>query len=102
MLFLIHHKHTPEYCPGGLEEPDPQFFDKIDNQAKKADVNIVEAYLSSSNHSYWFLIEADSTEAIATFAIPLFRIGEVETLPVQTWQEAKAWATRLGVLEKAA
>jgi len=102
VLFMVYHTHTPEYCPGGLEEPDPQFFEKIENQAKKAGVKIEEAFLSSSGHTHWFLIEADTTEEIATFSIPLFRIGTVETYPVQRLHEAKDWAKRLGVLEKAA
>lgn len=90
MLFMIETSHSPEHCPVGYGA-DARFMDEVEGHAQRAGVRIIDAWVPATGHGGWYLIDAASPDQIATFTVPLKRIGMATAYPVQTWQEIRAW-----------
>ncbi len=64
MLFMITQVHTPESCPkdeGGADV-------LIDQNAQG--VTVKSRWVAVSQHTVWYLVEADSLDAIQSFVDP--------------------------------
>ncbi|MBI2954896.1 MAG: hypothetical protein HYY30_11320 [Chloroflexi bacterium] len=100
MLFMITAKHTVEMCPIGTVQPDPDFAAKILGAAaeEKASglIRIVHAYAAGPEHTFWFVVETESTEALYSFCLPLQRIGTVSFSPVLTMEDQINWMSKHG------
>jgi hypothetical protein len=97
MLFVIDHKHSAETCPAGTVHPDKEFTDRVDAQTKASGVRLVEGYLDAPGHRQYFVVEADTTQQLLTFAAPFIAIGETNIRPVLKWSEAQAVTRKLGL-----
>ncbi len=64
MLFMITQVHTPETCPKGEGDADVL----IDQTAEGVDVK--GRWGAWSHHTIWYLVEADSLEAVQGFVDP--------------------------------
>lgn len=78
MLFLITQTHTPETCPidaGGRpalhEAPE-----KIEGLSVKA------GYGDYTNHTIYYVVEADDYDAIERFLIPGFKRASAKIAPI--------------------
>jgi uncharacterized protein DUF3303 len=98
MLFLIDHKHTADLCPAGILHPDREFLMKVEEKAKSSGIRLVDAYLDGPGHHFYFVVEAEKSEQLATFITPLLtQIGESKSVPVLRWAEATSFARRIGI-----
>lgn len=83
MLFVVTHIHTPELCPSD----DPEKLKKLDvleqeSHAKKTKVKVLGSYIAPPEHTLFFILEADSYEAITDFFRPVMKIGIPRIVPV--------------------
>lgn len=88
MLFQITHLHTSDSCPGVV----PDIGDRMGEwwQALKAnpDLNVLGAYVSPMDHTFHITVEADDYAPVARAFGPLNAIGEGDTTPVITLDQA--------------
>jgi len=95
LLFMVVHKHTAEMCPAGMVRPDKEFAIKLEEQFKKAGVNLIEGYFDGPGHEWFYVIEADDIAKIATAMMPLY-IGENRIIPVMKYSDSLALARKIG------
>ena len=92
MLFHVTHVHTHETCPAkpGDFELAKQTFGRVltPEHAQKAGVNLVASYVDAPAHTVYFIVEADSTEKLSFFLMPLLKLGSAEIRPVSMVDEA--------------
>lgn len=86
MLFVATHTHTPELCP--VEDPVPVHQVAKAEHAKECGVKVLGSYISSPEHVFYFVLEAEDPASAARFFRPLMKIGVTRITPVQTLQEA--------------
>jgi hypothetical protein len=88
MLFQITHVHTNDSCPGVV----PEIGDRMGEwwQALKAnpDVKLLAGYVSPMNHTFHITVEAADYGPVARAFGPLNEIGEGDTTPVITLDQA--------------
>lgn len=78
MLFLITQTHTPETCPidaGGREALH-------EKPEKVPGLKIVAAYGAYTEHTLYYIVEADDYEAIEKFLTPGFKRCKAVITPV--------------------
>ena len=76
MLFHITQTHSPESCPkddGGS---------KILYNSEAEGVKVVAMYGAFSEHAIYYIVEADTIDAINSFLMPGFKRCECEITPV--------------------
>ncbi len=76
MLFHITQRHTPENCPvdgGGSNS----LFD-----ATAKGVKLIGRYGANSEHTLFFIVEADDWNALQRFLLPGFRYATAAITPV--------------------
>jgi hypothetical protein len=76
MLFMITQTHTPETCPKDEGDQDAL----IDKNARG--VTVKGRWGAWSNHTIWYLLEADSLEAITHFVGPGMKRCTCSVTPV--------------------
>ncbi|MBI4318961.1 MAG: hypothetical protein HY675_10765 [Chloroflexi bacterium] len=100
MLFMVTARHTTERCPLGTVQPDPDFATELLNAAAeekaRGQIRILHGYAAAPEHTFWFVVETDSTEALCAFCLPLQRIGTVSFSPVLTIEDQVNWMSRQG------
>jgi uncharacterized protein with GYD domain len=94
---MIVSKHTAEMCPGGIVRPDKDSFRKIGDAFKESGVKLIEAYHNGPGHEFYFVIEADTNEALNNAVEPLRITGDVRIVPVMRFSDEAARAKRLGI-----
>ena len=83
-------------CPGGLVHPDKEFLLKLEERAKTSGVHLV-GYFDGPGHHFYIFVEAEKTEQINTFIVPLFQIGECRVAPVMKWAEIHTFGKKIGL-----
>ncbi len=73
-LFVITLEHPPELCLGRKEyiAEGKRWHDSIDERAKLLGIKIHGAYLSTIEHTFYFVLEANEVRAISEFFSPPF------------------------------
>jgi hypothetical protein len=74
MLFVITLEHPPELCFARKEFTAlaKRWMDSTEERAKPLGIKIHGSYLSTIEHTYYFIIEADDARAISEFFSPPF------------------------------
>ena len=77
MLFHIEHIHTPELCPSDNPKKIEETVSVVesDEHAKETGVKVLGRYIAPTEHRLFFLVEADSYEAITDFLKPMMKDG---------------------------
>ncbi len=76
MLFMITQTHTPETCPidaGGADA-------LIDKNAQE--ISVKGRWGAWSQHIVWYLVEADSLDAVQRFLDPGMKLSTCTVVPV--------------------
>lgn len=76
MLFLIIQTHTPENCPKDIGGPRILFDDRAPG------IKIRGMYVAAPQHTVYYVLEADSVEAVGKFLDPGRRRCTAEVIPV--------------------
>ncbi len=84
MLFVVTHTHTPELCPTDNPENVKKTVDLLaqENHVRKSKVKVLGSYIAPPEHTLYFILEADSYEAITEFLRPVMKIGTPRIVPV--------------------
>ena len=86
VLFHVTHVHTCETCPAALGDPElaRKTFGTVvsDEHAKKIGVRLLSSYADAPAHTTFFIVEADSSEKVGGFLLPLLKLGNAEIRPV--------------------
>ena len=90
MLFVVTHTHTPELCPTDDPEKVKNTVDVLaqDSHAKKTKVKVLGSYIAPPEHTLYFILEADSYEAVTDFFRPAMKIGTPRIVPVSPLKAA--------------
>jgi hypothetical protein len=74
MLFVITLEHPPELCLARKEYvPEAKRWqDSLEERAKSLGIKIHGAYVSTIEHTFYFILEADDVRAISEFFSPPF------------------------------
>jgi len=74
MLFVITLEHSPEHCFARKEytADGKRWLDSMEERAKPLGIKIQGAYVSTIEHTYYFILEAGDTRAISEFFSPPF------------------------------
>lgn len=74
MLFVITLEHSPELCLARTEylADAKRWQASIGERAKTLGINIQGAYVSTIEHTFYFILEADEVKAISEFFSPPF------------------------------
>ncbi len=90
MNFIVTHSHTPEQCPSGNPEvmkvlrevsPTTEF-------AEKCGVKVLSSWVAVPEHTMYFILEADSYDAVVKYFQPIMRIGTARVTPVLEFAQA--------------
>ena len=74
MLFVITLEHSPDLCFARKEYTieGKRWQDSIGERAKSLGIKVHGFYVSTIEHTFYFIIEADDTRAISEFFSPPF------------------------------
>jgi hypothetical protein len=74
MQFVITFEHSPELCFGKKEYnvEGKHWLDSIEERAKSLGIKIQGAYVSTIEHTFYFILEAGDVRAISEFFSPPF------------------------------
>lgn len=74
MQFVITLEHPPELCFANKEytAEAKRWLDSIEERAKPLGIKIYGAYVSTIEHTFYFILEADNVKAISEFFSPPF------------------------------
>ena len=74
MLFVITLEHPPELCFARKEyaAEAKRWLDSLEERAKPLGIKIHGAYVSTIEHTFYFILEADDVRAISEFFSPPF------------------------------
>jgi hypothetical protein len=97
LLFMIVAKHTTELCPGGKVRQDKDFMTKLADGIKESKVKLVGGYLDAPGHTFYFVINSDSNQAINDALEQLRLVGDVKIVPVLEFSEGAAWLKKTGI-----
>ena len=92
MMFIATLVHSPEDCWARPENEEKanEWIDGMDERAEDAGVEVHGSYVTPNEHTFYFLLEADSFEAISTFlGPPLLQDHDGHVAPVVTFGEAE-------------
>lgn len=72
MRFIATLEHSPDNCWGREENRDlaREFTSELDQRAEEHDVELHGAYGTPNEHTFYFILEADSFEAVTGFLGP--------------------------------
>ena len=74
MLFVITLEHSPEHCFARKEytTDGKRWLDSMEERAKPLGIKVRGSYVSTIEHTYYFILEADDAKAISEFFSPPF------------------------------
>ncbi|MEM3030586.1 MAG: DUF3303 family protein [Candidatus Micrarchaeia archaeon] len=81
MLFVIRHEHECVNCP--VDHPEPVLKMASREHARKHGVRLKGSYVAAPEHTFYFIVEADSYELLAKFLRPLMKLGKPQISPVE-------------------
>ncbi len=76
MLFHITQRHTPESCPLGEGGSNSLFDPNVEG------IKLIGRYGANSEHTLFFIVEADDWNALQKFLLPGFRRATAVITPV--------------------
>lgn len=92
MRYVVTMEHSPENCWGREENEEKagEWIDGMDGKAEEAGVEIHGAYVCPNEHTFYFVLEADSFEGVSTFlGPPLLTDHDAHVAPVVSFGEAE-------------
>lgn len=96
MLFVV--THTPDRCPAvGGEAQARKFINSLSQKvAKKAGVKLLGSYIAPSEHTLFFIIEADRLSNIEQYTFNTLALtGSVRITPIMAVEETTKMARRI-------
>ena len=98
MIYLVHHRHTAEMCPGGNVRPDKEFLLKLNSQIEESGVNMIDGYLDGPGHEFYFILETDDQTKLNTAIEQLRLVGDTNRIvPIMQFSNAIEWAKKAGI-----
>ena len=98
MIYLVHHRHTAEMCPGGNVRPDKEFLLKLNSQIEESGVNMIDGYLDGPGHEFYFILETDDHTKLNTAIEQLRLVGDTNRIvPILQFSNAIEWAQKAGI-----
>jgi len=90
MLFHIKHIHTPELCPSDSPKKVEETVGVVasDEHAEETGVKVLGRYIAPTEHRIFFIVEAESYEAVTDFLEPMMKMGTPRITPVSELREA--------------
>jgi hypothetical protein len=92
MLLMATLTHSPDHC-WAREENEEMAREWIDGMYDRADelgVDLRGAYVTPSEHAFYFVLEADDFESVTTFlGPPLLTDHEAHVAPVLSFEQAE-------------
>jgi len=91
MLFVITLEHPPELCFAKKEytTEGKHWLDSMEERAKTLGIKIHGGYVSTLEHTYYFILEADEARALSEFFSPPFLTHHKARIsPVFEYQKA--------------
>ena len=88
MQFVVTQMHAPSDCPS--DEPEvlkALGHDFSEGQAKKKGVKLLGAYIAPLEHTFFFILEADSLAKVTDFLRPAAKLGTAKVTPVDEFQK---------------
>jgi len=88
-IYVAHWTHTPENCPGRSSN-GAAMLTKFWEGRKKAEekgVKILGAYVTVTEHDYYFIVEASDYSAVVEFFLPIIPTQTGKFVPVLTMDE---------------
>lgn len=77
-LYLIQHTHSPERCPTKNPEMVRQLASHVTAaNAAKYGVKIVGDFVYETEHTVILILEADTPDKAANFALPFLNVGSI-------------------------
>jgi hypothetical protein len=73
-IFAINMKHMPESCPRFNEEVMKKFKESVVKQeeaAEKYGVKILSAYISTIEHTIFYIVEASSQQSVESYFVEI-------------------------------
>lgn len=92
MRYVVTMEHSTENCWAREENEEKagEWIDGMDQTAKEAGVEIHGAYVCPNEHTFYFVLEADSFEGVSTFlGPPLLTDHDAHVAPVVSFGEAE-------------
>ncbi|ELY54913.1 hypothetical protein C491_17489 [Natronococcus amylolyticus DSM 10524] len=92
MQFVATLEHSTENCWAREEneEKAKEWIEDMDQKAADVDVEIHGAYVCPNEHTFYFVLEAESFEGVSTFlGPPLLTDHDAHIAPVVTFGEAE-------------
>ncbi len=82
MLFHITHTHTAESCPYHQPQTVRGTYGAVLASMEDAGLNVVGAWVDAAAHTFFFVVESDSADAIQAGLAPIIDQGVAVTRPV--------------------
>ncbi len=92
MHFIARLTHTTEHCWARQENEEKAnaWLSGMDENASQAGVTVHGSYVCPSEHTFYFLLEADSFEGVSAFlGPPLLTDHDADITPVITFEQAE-------------
>ena len=88
MQFVVTHIHEPSVCPAERPEVLKKLgHDLSDIEALKKGVKLLGAYVAPLEHTFFFIVEADSLAKVTDFLKPAAGLGTANVTPVDEFQK---------------
>lgn len=82
MLFHCTHTHTAEHCLLHNMKDTVREVTAMNAAAKQNDIKIRSVYSNNMSHTIFFIVDADSAEALNAYFKPLIPTGHIDVVPV--------------------
>src|SRR3972149_80607 len=88
MQFVVTQMHAPSDCPSD----EPEVLRKLghafsDGEATRKGVKLLGAFIAPLEHTFFFLLEADSLAKVTDFLKPAAKLGTANVTPVDEFQK---------------
>jgi len=88
MQFVVTQMHAPSDCPSD----EPEVLKKLghafsDGEAMRKGVKLLGAYIAPLEHTFFFVLEADSLAKVTDFLRPAVKLGTAKVTPVDDFQK---------------
>lgn len=82
VLFHCTHTHKAEHCLLHDMEDTIHKVGAMNAAAKENNIKIVSVYSNDMSHTTFFIVDADSAEALNAYFKPLIPMGHIDVVPV--------------------
>ena len=86
--FVVNQVHAPSDCPSDEPEVLKQLGRAFsEGEARKKGVRLLGAYIAPLEHTFFFILEADSLAKVTKFLRPAAKLGTAKVTPVEEFQK---------------